>query len=190
MSGNIRSFIAIELPEHVKDTLRSVEDCLASFRLPVRWVVPANIHVTLKFLGDVPESSIESIGTAITNAARLCRPFSLRPQGVGTFPGLKRPRVVWVGMQGETSVLAALQDRLEKELVTVGFPSEKRPFKAHLTLGRTQKRADPSTLLDALKACGEFESTPFEVRGVTLLRSDLHRTGAVYTKLAEYPLGG
>ena len=189
----IRTFIAIELDESVKDGLTKLQERLKG-EAPqgsVRWGRPEGIHLTLKFLGDVPADQIEEIARALQKSCQGFAPFSLSCAGLGCFPNLKRPRVVWVGIQEETGTLAQLQKAIEENVAPLGYPTEKRKFSPHLTLGRVQKRASSGDLRRLGELVGASEIGilgQMEVRSVNLIRSDLRPSGAVYTRLAEVEL--
>ena len=189
----IRTFIAIELDESVKDGLAKLQERLKG-KAPqgsVRWGRPEGIHLTLKFLGDVPADQIEEITRALQKSCQGFASFSLSCGGLGCFPNLKRPRVVWVGIQEETGTLAQLQKAIEENVAPLGYPTEKRKFSPHLTLGRVQKRVGSGDLRRLGELVGASETGTLgqmEVRSVNLMRSDLRPSGAVYTRLAEMEL--
>jgi 2'-5' RNA ligase len=191
----IRTFIAIELDESIKDGLTRLQEGLKG-EVPqgsVRWVRPASIHLTLKFLGDVPADQIREITRALERSCQGFAPFSLTCGGLGCFPNLKRPRVVWVGVHEETGTLAQLQKAIEANVAPLGYPTEKRKFSPHLTLGRVQRRVSSSDLHRLGEQVGSSEIGTLgqmEVRSVNLMRSDLRPSGAVYTRLAEVKLKG
>ncbi len=189
MSQTIRSFIAFELPEAVISLLGKVQQELKSLRLKVRWVRPENIHLTLKFLGNINPGDIENIGGAMSDAARDCAPFTLTVGGIGFFPGIKRPRIIWVGLGGEIQVLLNLQRNLEDRLATVGFPKEKRSFKAHLTLGRIRQAVNPSKIGQAIQEYSDSGNQKFTADRVILFKSDLKPSGAEYLQLKQVGLG-
>lgn len=180
---NIRSFIAIELPRQVVETIRKLQDDLRKYRLNIRWVRPENIHLTLKFLGNISEQDVEPITSVLKTIAGTMAPFRLREQGLGVFPGIARPRVVWVGVSGDVEPLKQCQIRIEEGLEQLGFPREGRPFRAHLTLGRVKGKVDKRILLEAIEQLGTVQSDSFTADSLILFRSDLRREGAVYTKL-------
>jgi 2'-5' RNA ligase len=191
----IRTFIAIELDESIKDGLTKLQERLKGEapRGSVRWVRAEGIHLTLKFLGDVPANQIGEITRALERSCQGCTPFSLSCGDLGCFPNLKRPRVVWVGIQEETGTLAQLQKVIEENVAPLGYPSEKRKFSPHLTLGRVQRRVSSGDLrrLGELVGASEIGTLGLmEVRSVNLMRSDLRPSGAVYTRLAEVELEG
>jgi 2'-5' RNA ligase len=191
----IRTFIAIELDESIKNELTKLQERLKDKapRGSVRWVKPKGIHLTLKFLGDVPADQIEEITKALQKGCQGVAPFSLSCGGLGCFPNLNRPRVMWVGIQEETGTLAQLKKSIEGNVAPLGYPTEKRKFSPHLTLGRVQRRAsagDRRQLGDLIGTLDIGLLGQMEVHSVNLMRSDLRPSGAVYTRLAEVELKG
>jgi 2'-5' RNA ligase len=188
MSANIRAFIAIELPDHIITAIRRVQESLKAHKFKVRWVKPENIHLTLKFLGDINPEDIARIDLAISQTVQGIAPISLSAGGSGVFPGIRRPRVVWVGISGEINQLKILQQTLDEQLEQIGFPREKRAFKGHLTLGRIKGPIDPYRLNTALNTVNTFSTQPFMVDRLYLFRSDLEPTGSIYTRLLSATL--
>ena len=186
---NIRSFIAIELPQEIIETIKKLQEQLRKYRLNVRWVRPENIHLTLKFLGDISEADIAPITGTLKAAADTVKPFHLKGQGLGIFPAMNRPRVIWLGVSGDVEILKKVQLCVEEGLEQRGFPKEGRPFQAHLTLGRVKGSLDKRILLETIEQFGNFESDSFTAKSVILFHSNLQRNGAVYTKLADVPFG-
>ncbi|MGB5748594.1 MAG: RNA 2',3'-cyclic phosphodiesterase [Desulfobacterales bacterium] len=189
MSETIRTFIALELPPAVISLFQEVQQDLKRLKIRARWVRPENIHLTLKFLGDVNPDDIDKIGTAMAVAAIDCLPVTVYVKGIGVFPGIKRPRVIWVGLGGDTQSLLALQSRLEQELARVAFPKDKRSFKAHLTLGRFKKPANPAAVRQMISEYATLNSDEFTCNQVFLFGSDLKPSGPVYSKLKQTNLG-
>ncbi|MBW2171158.1 MAG: RNA 2',3'-cyclic phosphodiesterase [Deltaproteobacteria bacterium] len=185
MSEKIRTFIAISLPESVLQAMLNAQETLKGSGLKIRWVRKEGIHLTIKFLGDIDRGDVERIHGAMKQATKAFSPLVLQGEGVGVFPDLKRPRVVWVGLSGDMKALRVLQGELEAQLAGLGFPKEKRSFKGHLTLGRIKGRMDGVKLGEVLRALGDFRTTPFTVQSVVLFQSDLRPDGAVYSRLAE-----
>jgi 2'-5' RNA ligase len=138
MSTSIRTFIAVKLPETVLAAIGGVQERMAACGLNVRWVTTGNIHLTLKFLGEVDEDEVDGIAAVLTEAVHGFAPLRLAAAGAGVFPSVKRARVIWVGLAGQLPELAALQRSIEDRLATIGYPREKRPFSGHLTLGRVK----------------------------------------------------
>ena len=188
----VRSFIAIELPEEVKKSLRELQAQLKTgSQAPVKWVEPNNIHLTLKFLGNVAADRIEEIGTVMTEAVRGTSPFSLEVTELGVFPNPRRVQVVWVGLGGEVDKLSSLQQRIESKLAKLGFPPENRRFTPHLTLARIRDRATPQERekLGQLVTETELDTTQsFSVDSVKLIKSQLTREGPIYTCISSAPL--
>jgi 2'-5' RNA ligase len=189
MSGTIRTFIALELPPAVISLLREVQQELKRLKLEARWVRPENIHLTLKFLGDIQSGDVDRIGVAMANAVSGSAPILLAVKGIGVFPGTKRPRIIWLGTGGDIQKLLALQRRLEKELATLGFPKEKRAFKAHLTLGRFKHAAKPELIRQMINEFTDLSSENFFLKQLILYKSDLKPSGAVYSQLKQAKLG-
>ena len=188
MSETIRSFIAVELPDDVLSAVSRVQGQLKSYGFRTKWVRPANIHVTLKFLGDIDSGTIDAIASAMASAAERCAPISLSAKGIGVFPNTKRPRVLWVGLTGDVNLLIDLQRKLDDRLSDIGFAKERRSFKGHLTLGRFKDRVNSSEITRALTEFEDFETQAFVARELILFKSELRPTGAVYSKLERISL--
>jgi RNA 2',3'-cyclic 3'-phosphodiesterase len=190
MSDTLRTFIAFKLPETIIFHLHKIQKGLKSFGFKMGWVVPENIHLTLKFLGEIPKSAIENISQAMAETAKQYAPMSFTAKGLGVFPTIKRPRVLWIGLKGNTHSLIQLQKTLEQNLDIIGFPKEDRGFKAHLTLGRAKGEIDPKQLLEAIDELSGLESESFAADRLILFRSELKPGGAVYTSLNSVCLSG
>ncbi|MBW1847267.1 MAG: RNA 2',3'-cyclic phosphodiesterase, partial [Deltaproteobacteria bacterium] len=165
-----------------------IQETLKSYRFKVKWVQPENMHLTLKFLGGIHKDAKEKIEDVISDAAKNYGPMQFSVRGMGVFPGVKRPRVVWCGLKGDTASLVHLQGQLDEKLIDLGFSKEKRPFKGHLTLGRVKGSISPEKIIDAMKEISGFGSKPFKVEAITLFSSDLKPSGAVYTRLKSISL--
>lgn len=190
MDEKIRTFIAIDLPDAVRQVMAECQEKLRRAGLGLRWVKPAGIHLTLKFLGDIEREVIAQIHGAMEQAAREAAPFVLKGDGLGVFPDFKRPRVLWMGLSGDMERLVDLQRNLDARLRGLGFAREKRAFKGHLTLGRVKGRLDGNQLRRALQRFEGFGTEAFTAEAVTLFQSDLRPSGAVYTHLAEVRFRG
>lgn len=182
----MRLFVAIVLPGAVKKALGSLSDDLAVPGTKVRWVRPDNTHLTLRFLGEVEETKVRAIQEASLSAAAGVKPFELTVEGVGAFPSLKKPRVIWVGV-GRSAPLAALHGKLEDEFSRIGFPPEKKSWNPHLTIGRVKENWNLSSLEHKLSSAG-FSPRTFPVDVLFLIKSDLRPEGPLYTRLKEIPL--
>jgi len=187
----IRSFIAIELPDELRLKLGRIEAQLKSGgQSGVKWVNPDSVHLTLKFLGNIAVGRTGEIAGAIEEAAGGVSPFSLKVEGLGAFPNLRRVQVVWVGLSGEIDKLGRLQQRLEANLERLGFPPEKRSFTPHLTLARVNNRATPEERQGLGKHIAEtkFEAGAIEVGSISLMKSELTRQGAIYSRISSVKL--
>jgi len=189
----VRSFIAIELPEEAKKGLaRLRKELERDEQRFVKWVDPGGIHLTLKFLGNIPSRRITEITEAIKEAAGGISPFHLEISGLGAFPSLRQARVFWVGVGGEMDKLARLQQNIDSALAALGFVKEERPFVPHLTLARIREGASPPERRSFGELVGSttFEDKyPVEVEAVRLMRSQLTPAGAIYTCLSVVGLG-
>ena len=191
----LRTFIAIELDSAIKDDLGRLQDRLRSQLAPgcVRWVRSEGMHLTLKFLGDTPLDKVEEVKVALAQAAAEVRPFTFTMAALGCFPNTRRPRVVWVGLQEVTGALVRLRDVVEAQVAPLGFPTERRPFKPHLTLGRVQRRASKSEVREigeVVAASVAGIGSEMTVQEVRYIKSDLQPSGAVYTTLLAARLKG
>jgi len=191
----VRAFIAIPLPESLLTHLGRVQRRLEREVPPrsVRWIRPEGIHLTLKFLGDTPLEKVPRIRAALEAVARHAPPCAFTVGGLGCFPNLRRPRVIWVGVQEPTGRLAALQDAIEEVVAPFGYPPEGRGFTPHLTLGRVSRRAsrsDAARIGEVISATevGQLGEVPAD--RFVLFRSVLKPTGAEYSVLAGFPLRG
>lgn len=183
----MRSFIAIELPEGVKSAISELQQELKKCRADIRWVKPDNIHLTLKFLGDTEEKSLGKIVEAAKAACAGNGGFALETRGVGVFPDMRAPRVLWVGISDSDS-LTGLQKDIENGLAKLGFSPEKRRFSPHLTLGRFRSSSGKEGLYDKIEEYKYLSLGLIEVKTIFLIKSDLTPSGAEYTKIAGIDL--
>lgn len=188
---NMRVFVAVELPGPIAEHLEKVQNRLKGMLEGVRWVKPASIHLTLKFLGDTDSETIETLSRAVRKHTVSQRAITLSLAETGAFPDMARPRIIWIGLDGDRASLSGLQKRIEAEFEGLGYGREKRAFRPHLTLGRVKS---PLGVVPGLKEAMEWkgagEAPSFTVRGLTLFKSDLQPQGALYTPLERYPFGG
>lgn len=189
----IRTFVAIELSTEIQGELRRVQEMLKEkIATPhLRWVDSENIHLTLKFLGNIPPDRTQEITAALKEACEGLSPFIMDISGLGCFPSTNNPRVIWVGVQEDTGRLKRLQEQVEERLATLGFKPEGQPFRPHLTLGRVRKEAH----MGARRLIGGIVSATsigdlgqMEVGEITLMKSTLLPSGAQYSRLETVPL--
>jgi RNA 2',3'-cyclic 3'-phosphodiesterase len=179
---NIRTFIAIDIPQEIKMELDKV---IAEFRPQapdIRWVRAANLHLTLRFLGDIPKDSVSGLADEIAKNTDGFGPFHISLAGLGGFPNLKKPRVIWVGGGNGTDRLYELAPRIEKACVDSGFGKADKPFSSHLTIGRAKFPKGHDKLVAMIES-KKFESPIFEVDQVVIFKSDLQPAGPKYTRL-------
>jgi len=188
----LRAFIAIELPKHLQDTIEK-----QTIRLRqtlgndlIRWVPSQNMHLTLKFLGDIATSHVDFIKQMLAREADLHPQFDLQIGGLGAYPNSRRPRVLWIGLHAPTD-LASLQKNIEAGTFRLGYKQEERAFSPHLTIGRVHQNISPSEMqkvrtgLDTIQL-GNIGTA--RVDSVHLFKSDLQPGGSVYSKLFSTPL--
>ncbi len=184
----VRVFVAVDLPEDVERALGAVAQSLRDARIDgLRAVRPDGIHLTLKFLGDVPETRVDEIGNAVSEAVAEHRQFEVSTGGFGAFPNSRRPQVLWAGIEGRLEPLMRLQAEVDAALAALGFATETRPFHPHLTLARLDRRMPAGARrasLDALESAGTLAGMRIPVRSVSLVQSILGRGGARYVRLA------
>ena len=193
--STIRAFIALPLPPDWTAALSAAIASLTADLEPapadaaVRWVDPAGVHLTLRFLGDTASGQAPAILDALTEALAGAAPPTLQLCRLGTFPGRSvPPRVIWAGVSGATDGLADLRRRVERAATGLGWPPEARPFRPHLTLGRVRERATPPqrrAVAEAVAGAPPPSAGVWRADTVRLYRSDLTRHGAVYTNLGE-----
>jgi 2'-5' RNA ligase len=191
----VRSFIAVELPDALQQQLAEVQRRLRQGLqdFPIRWVRPESIHLTLKFLGMVPAPQIDEVIAALRGLTLERGPFMFVVEGLGCFPDPRHPRVIWVGVSDPARALASFQRLVETSMQQLGYPMEDRPYQPHLTLARVSRDAMPAHHRQIAEM---IERTPVgrlgevRVEEITLMRSDLHPHGAIYTPIIRLPLRG
>jgi 2'-5' RNA ligase len=183
----IRAFVAVAVGPEVVRRIAEAQTEMKARLGGVRWVAPENFHFTIKFLGPVPEEKIEAIASALKEAAGSVPRFRIAAGGIGIFPDIRRPRVIWVGLDGKN--LERLVRAVESVLEPLGFAPESRPFQPHLTLGRwNRQETRGEALRKEIERWTETDFGEFAVKNVILFRSVLNPRGAVYTALRALPL--
>ena len=187
----LRAFIAVEIPAEIQQNIdRKTAHFRQGIHSLVRWVPPQNMHLTLKFLGDVSSNSLEFLRQLLRTEAENVPAFDIHLVGLGAFPNLKRPRVIYISLQAPAA-LDILQRAIESASRRLGYEPEERPFSAHLTLGRVRQNANAADQQQIRRA---IEGTQVDVLGtarvdsVHLYKSELHPGGSVYTRLYTAPL--
>jgi 2'-5' RNA ligase len=182
---DMRTFIAIEIPPEILKEMAKVQDELKRSGAEASWTRPEGIHLTLKFLGEVPETRIEEIKNALVHAADATNRFRLKIAGAGAFPNSKNPRVVWLGVSGDIDKLSALQGSVEESMTAMGFDREERAFYPHLTLARIKYLRPRYSWQKAIDGIKDIRLAEFNVDHVSLMKSDMKPSGAVYTEIGR-----
>jgi 2'-5' RNA ligase len=189
--ARLRTFVAVESTDEIQLAAERLIRQLSSVSQGVRWVAPANIHLTLKFLGDVDEREVYRVCQSVAKAAAADEPFQVLCRGTGAFPSPQRPRTIWMGVDDHQERLAGLQRRIEEELETLGFPGDSRQFHGHLTLGRIRyNRQDVEELSQALQGRADVEFGWLPLDEVVVFASELAAGGPRYTALGRCSLTG
>jgi len=181
----IRTFIAVELPQEIQDRLGQLQSDFKVSMPDVRWTKYGNIHLTLKFLGDVPLSKIDKIGEALREVAAKFPAFTMSLADIGAFPNSRKPRIVWVGVQKGVDELKEIAKAIDSSMKRLGFPPEKRRFSPHLTVGRIRHLKNPTAMTEALDKSAVGELGKFTVERISLIKSQLDPAGSIYTTIKE-----
>jgi 2'-5' RNA ligase len=184
----MRLFVALNLPKKERDRIHRASRALRDQEMPVRWVVPDNYHLTLKFLGEVRGDRVGRIDEILARVAAGCQPFSAGLGGFGAFPSVRRPRVLWLGVEPSPALRCLKQD-VEWGLADLGFERETRAFHPHLTLGRVEPENEAGAFrgLDALVAGLSYNGS-VDVRSVDLMQSQTGKGGSQYSVVSSHPL--
>lgn len=184
----MRLFIAFDLPPAVKMAARGIQQVLMKSSAHVGWVREEGLHLTLKFLGDVEPPKLPGIEEAMALASAGTGPITISIRGVGVFPDSRNPRVIWLGVETPDDRMIRLRERIERALDPLGFPSEKRKFHLHLTVGRIRSPRRLGGLTQEIEAHKKDSAGDCEVRELHLIQSDLRPGGAIYTRLKSVSL--
>lgn len=185
---SIRTFIAVEVPADVRDRAADLCDRLRASRANVKWTRPDNMHITLKFLGDIDDAEVVEVCASIKAAAQKHESFSIFLAGGGAFPKPDRPRTLWVGVRDGDEELLALHKSVDDSLRELGFPREPRRYHPHLTLGRVRNSGNQEELAELLAANERFEAGAARIGEVVVYASYLDKGGPSYDALARCPL--
>lgn len=186
----MRLFIAVDLAPAVLDETRRSVERLRRLAPEVKWANPEGLHVTLAFLGEVPDEQRDDIERVVREVASSHAPLTLRARGGGGFGTKRHPRVLWVGLDGEVDALGRIQAALAAALQPLGFEPESRPFKPHLTIARAREPRGDEALARCVEALAKADFGESRIGSVVLYRSQLSPKGAKYTPLLTAPLGG
>ncbi|MXZ74676.1 MAG: RNA 2',3'-cyclic phosphodiesterase [Gemmatimonadetes bacterium] len=183
----MRTFIAVEVPDSARDRIAQLVNRFKTTGTDIKWVEPDNIHVTLKFLGNIGTDQPAVIRDGLSAALDSAGAFDLKLGRIGAFPDMNRPRVFWVSIIEGRKELVAMQQRIEAELHARGFVREERPFSPHLTIGRVRSPRGLAKLTDLIGEMA-FETEPFTVKRAAVVKSDLKPDGPLYTVIDHVEL--
>jgi 2'-5' RNA ligase len=188
----LRVFIAVEIPLSIRQAIQEQTESLRAALGGglVRWVPVENMHLTLKFIGDISPANVDMLAQMLTAEAQTCPPFSMDVSGLGSFPNPRRARIIWIGIHAPAA-LTSLQRGIEAAVTRLGYEAETRPFSAHLTIGRVRQQvsaSDQQKVRAALEQMSVGALGTAEVSAVHLFKSDLKPSGAEYTDLFSAPL--
>ncbi len=176
----MRTFIAVNLTDEIRGDFTRHLDVFRPLARNISWVKPGNAHITLKFLGEVDEKLLPEVVAGVRQALTGQVPFEVQLGGFGAFPNFRKPRVFWVGIIAGVDPLVALAKAIDREMVLLGFKKEKRRFSPHITLGRIRKPGRYDDLRDAAEKA-IYESAPFMVSSIEVMKSVLSPHGATYS---------
>lgn len=184
----MRTFIAIELPDPIREALGHLSRRMRNTGANASWVRPENIHLTLRFLGEISEHDVNRIGERLALDYQAIDPFTLTISGTGVFPNPRKPSVIWVGAEPLEGPLATTQAIAESAAQAIGLPPETKPFRPHLTLARLRDPRQAGTLPQTLEQEAGFNAGAFQVHSVALFSSQLTPKGPIYRRLREFAL--
>ncbi len=183
----IRTFIAITIPDDIKNTIGKTVKPLMATRADVRWIEIENLHITVKFLGNVEIGKIRSIEKVVTEIAIHYKPFEIIFENIGWFPNMKRPRVIWIGVRNNSILTRILLDT-DEMLSKIGFEKERRQFSPHLTIGRVRSAGGYDTLKNSLIKLTKSNFGNMTTQSLSLMKSELSPAGVKYTLMGNFPL--
>lgn len=184
---NLRCFIAIVIPDSLKKQIIEMTDLLKKYDADIKWVNPENIHLTLKFLGNTPQSLLTKINETINEAVLPYSPFYIKIYGTGVFPNKKHPRVIWIGIK-DPEILINLRNAIEQSISSLGYQKDEKEFKPHLTLGRVRSQKGIMHIINNLEDFKDKDFGSIYVDNIKLMKSDLKPKGAEYTCLYDIPI--
>jgi 2'-5' RNA ligase len=183
----MRAFIAIELPSDVKNQIARIQAELIRIPAQVSWTKAENVHLTLKFLGEIENRQVQPATQAVRAGCKGVKKFKISLKGVGGFPNLRQPRVIWIGTQTGAEEIISLQAKIDTELDKAGFPREGKKFRPHFTIGRIRVPKSIEKLAQALGSA-EFQSADIDILHLTVMKSQLSPGGSIYTALEKIEL--
>ena len=191
-ADTVRVFVSVGLSDEAREQLLDAVNRIRG-EVPdgIQWADPSGMHLTLKFLGNIPSSRVALLGECVDQFSGVHSPFSLTLSGLGVFSNRRAPRVLWAGVDGNLEALAQLQLGAEDAITSLGYPPEERPFRPHVTLGRPRRTisdGERTRIGSVVSALEPPYPVSWEVESVDVMRSELHPSGARYTVLRSSPL--
>jgi 2'-5' RNA ligase len=186
--ARIRTFVAVELSDAIRNQAVALQDELARTGAEVKWVEPENLHVTLVFLGEVQDKEVPAVCRIANDSLAGMQPFPLTVETLGCFPNPRRPRVIWVGVRQGAQELCRIHDNLETPLLDLGYRREERRYTPHITLGRVRGERPATQLTAALARHAGWKGGEMTVREVCVMGSELTPDGPIYTVMGRAKL--
>jgi 2'-5' RNA ligase len=188
MSPSFRTFIAIEINDHVRCELTGIQDILREANADVKWTAPENIHITIKFLGDTPADKLPEINAVLDQTARAFHSFDIDISELGAFPNSHAPHIIWAGVTRQADQVIAIAAMIEAGLGPLGFKKEERAFTAHITLGRARSPHGKVRLCRALQETKLPSDLSLNINRLTLIQSQLTPSGPIYQAIHQSQL--
>lgn len=184
----MRAFLGIEITQELREQIAGLQQHFQTSGADITWTAAENLHLTLKFLGEITKEQAGQIKQAMISRLSTIDPFKITLRGAGGFPTLEAARVIWVGMSHGKEDLKKLAQAVEKACGPLGFPMEEKPFKAHLTIGRVRSMRGHKRLVKQIEGISFRGKSPWPIESVTLFHSELTRKGPIYSPLAQFAL--
>ena len=184
----IRCFVAIEIPDELKSKIDDYVFSLKQFAPKIKWIKAKSLHITLKFLSEIPQNLLQQVQNELSTVSNIVNPFEMSIRGAGFFPNQNKPRIVWLGLQNDNNnSIFKLHEWIDIKLEPLGFEREKRRFSPHLTMGRIKFQDNYHDLSEYINQ-NEFHSSAFNVSQIVLMKSVLRPAGAEYSQIKTYLL--
>jgi 2'-5' RNA ligase len=188
MDKILRLFIAVPTTPRIKRRIGDIINKFKGYGADIKWVSEENLHTTLKFLGDTPAVKLDKINETLEKTLSVFETSRLRFRGIGAFPRMKNPKIIWVGSESVNAKLTAIASAIDEAMASLGFEKEGKRFKGHLTIGRVRSPKGIEELLKQIEKMKDTEIDSMKITEVHLVKSELLRTGPIYTTLKKFPL--
>jgi len=188
MDKNFRLFVAVPMTPRIRRRIGEIVSRFKSVGADIKWVPEENLHTTLKFLGDTPVGKVDKIIDTLEKTLSGFETSRLRFRGIGAFPNMKSPKIIWVGSESVNAKLTAIASSIDEAMASLGFEKEEKKFKAHLTIGRVRSPRGIPELMQEIEKIKNQEIDSMKITEIHLVKSELLRTGPVYTTIKKFPL--